>query len=72
MQSLPQSTLVSTSYGSKLTQYLTSESITFRDLLGQIVHSHTAQSIVEIHPQETTNNGLLGLVVSLHHLSDQL
>jgi 3'-phosphoadenosine 5'-phosphosulfate sulfotransferase (PAPS reductase)/FAD synthetase len=27
--------------GSKLTQYLTSQRITFQDLLGQIVQSHT-------------------------------
>ena len=26
--------------------------------------------IVEIHPQKTKNNGLVGLVLSLHHLSD--
>ena len=30
------------------------------------------KTIVEIHPQETMNNGLLSLVLSCHHLSNQL
>ena len=28
------------------------------------------KTVMEIHPQETMNNGLVGLVLSLHHLFD--